>query len=137
MIQDHQLLEPLKQYFGYDGFRPLQEEIIRNVIGGEDTLVIMPTGGGKSICFQIPALLFPGTTLVISPLIALMKDQVDSLQANGIAAAYYNSSQQLEEQQDILDQVRSGGLRLLYVAPESLSFLSEVLVEPYISCARH
>jgi len=134
MIQDHQLLEPLKQYFGYDGFRPLQEEIIRNVIGGEDTLVIMPTGGGKSICFQIPALLFSGTTLVISPLIALMKDQVDGLQANGIAAAYYNSSQQLEEQQDILDQVRSGGLRLLYVAPESLSFLSEVLDEKYISC---
>ena len=134
MIQDHQLLEPLKQYFGYDGFRPLQEEIIRNVIGGEDTLVIMPTGGGKSICFQIPALLFSGTTLVISPLIALMKDQVDGLQANGIAAAYYNSSQQLEEQQDILDQVRSGGLRLLYVAPESLSFLSDVLDEKYISC---
>ena len=134
MIQDHQLLQPLKQYFGYDGFRPLQEEIIRSVLGGDDALVIMPTGGGKSICFQIPALLFPGTTLVISPLIALMKDQVDGLQANGIAAAYYNSSQQVEEQQDILEQVRSGGLRLLYVAPESLSFLAEVLVEQYISC---
>ena len=134
MIQDHQLLQPLKQYFGYDGFRPLQEEIIRSVLEGDDALVIMPTGGGKSICFQIPALLFPGTTLVISPLIALMKDQVDGLQANGIAAAYYNSSQQVEEQQDILEQVRSGGLRLLYVAPESLSFLAEVLVEQYISC---
>ena len=134
MIQDHQLLQPLKQYFGYDGFRPLQEEIIRSVLEGDDALVIMPTGGGKSICFQIPALLFPGTTLVISPLIALMKDQVDGLQANGIAAAYYNSSQQVEDQQDILEQVRSGGLRLLYVAPESLSFLAEVLVEQYISC---
>ena len=134
MTQAQDIHQPLKQYFGYDQFRPLQEEVIRTVLSGKDALVIMPTGGGKSICFQVPALLFKGVTLVISPLIALMKDQVDGLNANGIQAAFYNSSQAAGEQHEILDQVRSGSLRLLYVAPESLSFLTEVLSEEFVSC---
>ena len=85
-----QLLPNLKKYFGYDSFRPQQEAIISAVLNKQDALVIMPTGGGKSICFQLPSLLFPKTTLVVSPLIALMKDQVDGCNANGIAAAYFN-----------------------------------------------
>ncbi len=125
---------PLKQYFGYDTYRPLQEDIIRTVLDGDDALVIMPTGGGKSVCFQIPALLFDGLTIIISPLIALMKDQVDGLKANGVSAAYYNSSQEGNEQQAILERVYSGQLKLLYVAPESLALLSQVLSERYVSC---
>ncbi|RTE52037.1 DNA helicase RecQ [Arenibacter aquaticus] len=129
-----QLYPFLKKYFGFDSFRHQQEAIVLAVLNKEDCLVIMPTGGGKSICFQLPALLFKGTTLVISPLIALMKDQVDGLKANGISAAFFNSSQSAEEQQKILDNVAKGELKLLYVAPESLPGLSPVLKEEYISC---
>ena len=94
----------------------------------------MPTGGGKSICFQLPALFFEGITLVISPLIALMKDQVDSLKANGIPATYYNSSQSSEEQQQVFDAVANKTIKLLYVAPESLPLLQNILNQNYISC---
>lgn len=128
------IYKPLKQYFGYDSFRDPQERIIQNVLSKKDTLVIMPTGGGKSICFQIPALVLEGVTIVISPLIALMKDQVDGLRANGVEANYYNSSQDVADQEKILNQVISRELKLLYVAPESLSYLSNILSETYVSC---
>jgi len=111
-----------------------QHDIVETVLNKQDCLVIMPTGGGKSICFQLPALLFKGVTLVISPLIALMKDQVDGLSANGISASYFNSSQSNEEQSAIIDRVLSADLKLLYVAPESLAGLQNILNETYISC---
>ena len=111
----------LKTYFGYDEFRPLQEEIIENVMRGKDTFVLMPTGGGKSLCYQLPALKFEGLTLVISPLIALMKDQVDALKANGIAAEYINSSLLPDEIQQIQEKVIAGKVKILYVAPERLA----------------
>ncbi|MGB0897196.1 MAG: DNA helicase RecQ, partial [Flavobacteriaceae bacterium] len=135
-ISDYQkqLLPTLKQYFGYDSFRAEQQNIIESVLSKKDNLVIMPTGGGKSICFQLPAILFPGTTLVVSPLIALMKDQVDGLKANGISAAYINSSQDNHEHQDIFEAVHQGQIKLLYVAPESLSLLEHLINEHYISC---
>lgn len=113
----------LKQYFGYDHFRPLQKEIIDNLIQGKNCLVLMPTGGGKSICYQIPAMILPGITLVVSPLIALMKDQVETLKANGIAAAFINSSLSLATQQQIWSDCRSGKIKLLYVAPEKICTL--------------
>jgi ATP-dependent DNA helicase RecQ len=117
----------LKTHFGYDSFKPNQEAIINDVLSGKDTLAIMPTGGGKSLCYQLPALAKNGTALVISPLIALMKDQVDALRANGIAAAYYNSSQPEEEQQQVLQQLTKGDLSLFYVAPESLPNLRHTI----------
>src|SRR5689334_24165321 len=86
------LLKLLKEYFGFTSFRPFQEEIIRDALAGKDVFALLPTGGGKSLCFQLPALMRPGLTLVISPLIALMKDQVDALQAAGVAATFLNSS---------------------------------------------
>ena len=128
------LFTNLKTYFGYDSFRLNQQDIVESVLNKKDCLVIMPTGGGKSICFQLPALLFKGVTLVISPLIALMKDQVDGLNANGISASYFNSSQTNEVQSGILNTVLSGDLKLLYVAPESLVALQNILNETYISC---
>ena len=111
----------LKTYFGYDEFRPLQEDVIDNVMQGKDTFVLMPTGGGKSLCYQLPALKFEGLTLVISPLIALMKDQVDALKANGIAAEYINSSLLPVEIQQIQEKVIAGKVKILYVAPERLA----------------
>ncbi|MCK8520538.1 DNA helicase RecQ [Aquimarina sp. D1M17] len=133
MPEQQQILKTLKEYFGYDRFRPLQEEIINSIFEGNDNLVIMPTGGGKSICYQLPALLLPGITLVISPLIALMKDQVDGLKANGIKAAYVNSSQNESEQSIIYQELLDHNIKLLYVAPESLSFLENVLSQIQIS----
>ncbi len=110
----------LKSIFGYDTFKPLQREIINNVQSRRDTLVIMPTGGGKSLTYQVPALLFDGLTVVVSPLIALMKDQVEQLRALGVSAVFLNSSLSPEEYQENMDSVKSGQSKLLYVAPETL-----------------
>lgn len=115
-----QAQQQLTKYFGYDSFRPGQEEVIASVLGGQDTLVVMPTGGGKSLCYQVPALCLEGTTVVISPLISLMKDQVDMLVASGVRAAFINSSLTLDEVQDVMYQVRNGHIKLLYIAPERL-----------------
>ena len=114
-------LSILKSRFGYDSFLPLQEEIIGNVLAGGDSLVLMPTGGGKSLCYQLPALMFDGVTLVISPLIALMKDQVDALNANGISAKFINSSLPASEIRNVQNQVWRGQAKILYVAPERLT----------------
>lgn len=113
-------LKILKSVFGYDEFRPQQWDIIKSVLENKDALVLMPTGGGKSLCFQIPALMKEGVTLVVSPLIALMKDQVEGLKANGVKADYFNSSQSEEEQQRVTESLRSGETKLLYVSPEKL-----------------
>jgi ATP-dependent DNA helicase RecQ len=110
--------EALKRYFGFSGFLDGQEEVIQEITSGRDGLVVMPTGGGKSLCFQIPALCFGGVTLVISPLIALMKDQVDALVARGIAATMINSTLSWPEQKERLDGMRAGKWKLVYVAPE-------------------
>nr|WP_067056618.1 DNA helicase RecQ [Mucilaginibacter sp. L294] len=113
-------IQALQKYFGYSQFRLSQEAIISNVLNKQDTLVLMPTGGGKSLCYQLPAVLLDGLTIVISPLIALMKDQVDSLNLSGIPAAFLNSSQNPDEQRDIAIQLRNNQIRLLYIAPERL-----------------
>jgi ATP-dependent DNA helicase RecQ len=110
----------LKEVFGYDEFRPLQAEIIGHVLQKQDTLVVMPTGGGKSLCYQLPALIFEGLTVVVSPLISLMKDQVAQLQQLGVTAVFLNSSLAFDEYQKNLSRVRSGEAKLLYVAPETL-----------------
>jgi ATP-dependent DNA helicase RecQ len=124
-----ELLPLLKQYFGFTSFRPLQEEIIRDSLAGRDTFALLPTGGGKSLCFQLPALVRDGLTVVVSPLIALMKDQVDALQASGIAATFLNSSLNADESRKRLRGLHNGEFRLLYVAPERLmlsGFLSDL-----------
>ncbi|MFA4831626.1 MAG: DEAD/DEAH box helicase, partial [Patescibacteria group bacterium] len=115
------MLNLLKTHFGYDEFKPLQEEIIKTVLNRQDCLVLMPTGGGKSLCYQLPALKFDGITVVISPLIALMKDQVDALKANGIAAEFVNSSLPGGEIARICQEARSGKVKILYLAPERLA----------------
>ena len=115
-----ELLPLLKQYFGFTSFRPLQEEIIRDSLADRDTFVLLPTGGGKSLCFQLPALIRDGLTVVVSPLIALMKDQVDALQASGIAATFLNSSLTADQSRQRLRGLHQGEYRLLYVAPERL-----------------
>ncbi len=117
---ENQAYHLLKSIFGYDQFRPLQWEIIQQVCQGQDTLVIMPTGGGKSLCYQLPALLLDGLTIVVSPLISLMKDQVDQLREAGVAAAYLNSSLPRSEYDNIMGQVYRRQMRLLYLAPETL-----------------
>ena len=133
MITEKDILTTLKEYFGYDKFRPLQSEIIQGILDGQDQMVVMPTGGGKSLCYQLPALLLPGITIVISPLIALMKDQVDGLRVNGINAAFLNSSQSQKEQQLIFTQLIESSCKLLYVAPESLSILDTIIQQIELS----
>jgi len=103
----------LKQYFGYDEFRPLQKEIIEHVVAGNDCFVLMPTGGGKSLCYQLPALKFPGLTLVISPLIALMKDQVDALKACGVNAEFINSSLTPKQNAEIFGRIKNNQVKIL------------------------
>ncbi|MGL5100058.1 MAG: RecQ family ATP-dependent DNA helicase, partial [Fusobacteriaceae bacterium] len=110
----------LKKYFGYDEFRKGQQEIINNILEGRNTLALMPTGGGKSICYQIPALIFHGLTIVISPLISLMKDQVDTLNQNGISATFINSSLSNTQCEIIYDSLSRGEYKIIYVAPERL-----------------
>ena len=112
--------EILKRYFGYDVFRGFQKEVIDTVMQGQDALVLMPTGGGKSLCYQIPSLMKEGVAVVVSPLIALMKDQVDMLRDIGIAAAALNSTLSAEEIRDVYRDLHNGQLKLLYVAPERL-----------------
>jgi ATP-dependent DNA helicase RecQ len=119
-LRRDQLFAPLKQYFGFASFRPLQEEIIRDSLAGKDVFAVLPTGGGKSLCFQLPALVRPGLTIVVSPLIALMKDQVDALQAAGVPATFLNSSLGAGGSRPRLRGLHAGEFRLLYVAPERL-----------------
>lgn len=127
------LQKTLKDHFGFEQFRTNQQEIIESVLSGEDTLAIMPTGGGKSICFQLPALVYDKITIVVSPLIALMKDQVDGLKANGINAEYINSTLDDSTHNRILDKITNRELKLLYIAPESLQYIDHIINEDYIS----
>jgi|TARA_B110000090_G_scaffold53925_1_gene61637 ATP-dependent DNA helicase RecQ len=130
-----QLIDALKHHFGYQTFRLGQAEIIQNLLQGQDSLVLMPTGGGKSLCYQLPATLLPGVTIVVSPLIALMKDQVDSLTRHGISAAFINSSLDGAAINGIFQQLNKGEIKLLYVAPERLSnyYFLQKLAETTIS----
>ena len=134
MVTIREAREALKLYFGYEQFRPMQEQIIESVLQGRDVVVLMPTGGGKSVCYQVPAVVMPGLCVVVSPLIALMKDQVEALLANGIPAAYINSSQTAEQQYQIENECLEGKLKLLYVSPEKLlspgffSFLKRIKI---------
>ena len=111
----------LKKFFGYDNFRPGQEEIINNILNQNDCLGIMPTGAGKSICYQIPAMLLPGVTIVISPLISLMKDQVDNLNQIGIPATFINSSLSHSEYSQTINNIMHNVYKIIYVAPERLT----------------
>src|SRR3982751_3230384 len=112
------LLDALGTHFGYGAFRPGQQAIVESVLSGRPTIAILPTGGGKSLCYQLPALLLEGTTVVASPLVALMKDQVDALAARGISATFVNSSLGEAERQERQRRIRRGEHRLVYVAPE-------------------
>lgn len=126
--------DALKRYWGYDSFLPLQEEAIESVCSGRDSVVVLPTGGGKSICFQVPAVIMPGVAIVVSPLISLMKDQIDGLRECGVPAARLDSSLTPQERSDTFDQINNGTLKLLYLSPERImmndfaSFLSRVNV---------
>jgi ATP-dependent DNA helicase RecQ len=122
MLKSPQTL--LKNVFGYDEFRPLQQEIIDRTLSGNDSFVLMPTGGGKSMCFQIPALCFDGITLVVSPLISLMKDQVQALQSNGVKADFFNSSISPQEESNVIERATKGEIQLLYLSPEKLIAVS-------------
>ena len=120
MVITTTIQDALKHYFGYETFRPFQREIVESTLAGNDVVALLPTGGGKSLCFQLPALLEPGLTLVVSPLIALMKDQVDGLNANGIAATFLNSSLDSQTTAQRIDGLNAGRYRLLYLAPERI-----------------
>ncbi|HEX6821193.1 MAG TPA: RecQ family ATP-dependent DNA helicase, partial [Candidatus Sulfotelmatobacter sp.] len=120
MSPEADLLTPLQRYWGYSSFRPLQQQIVRSLIAGHDTCVVMPTGGGKSLCYQLPALVLGRTAVVISPLIALMQDQAAQLAQMGIPAAVLNSSISGDEQSRIMRQARDAVFRLLYLSPERL-----------------
>jgi ATP-dependent DNA helicase RecQ len=117
---DAPLRRALREHWGYDEFRPLQLEAMRAVLANRDSVVVLPTGGGKSLCFQVPAVVKPGLAIIVSPLISLMKDQVDTLRECGIAAAAVNSSMSADERRKIADDIRAGTLRILYAAPERL-----------------
>ena len=119
-MTENLLKENLKKYFGYESFRAGQEEIIKNILSGKDVLGVLPTGGGKSICYQLPALIMDGITLVISPLISLMKDQVDALNENGISASFINSTLTRDEYKKTLSDISRGHVKLLYISPERL-----------------
>src|SRR5215475_14453775 len=121
MSAEVDLLGPLRQYWGYSSFRPLQERIVRSLIAGHDTAVIMPTGGGKSLCYQLPALVSGKTAVVISPLIALMQDQAVQLERMGIPAAVLKSMQHSAEQSRVMMKARAGEYRLIYLSPERLA----------------
>lgn len=131
----HNTLSLLKTYYGYESFRPGQSELIDFLLSGRDVLGIMPTGGGKSLCYQLPAIAMPGTALVISPLISLMKDQVDTLTEMGVQAAFLNSQMDFSEQTHTISRLRRGNLDMLYIAPERLdnSFFQDVLQQVPIS----
>ncbi|WP_354668210.1 DNA helicase RecQ [Zobellia uliginosa] len=133
LTTEQELLPLLKTNFGYDSFRANQWNVISDVLAKKDVLAIMPTGGGKSLCFQLPALSMEGTAIVISPLIALMKDQVDALTGNGISAAYFNSSLEASKKEEVETKLFKGELKLLYVAPESLALLQHIILEITIS----
>ena len=133
----------LKTFFGFSSFKGEQEEIIQNVMDDKNTFVVMPTGGGKSLCFQIPALLKEGAAIVVSPLIALMKDQVEGLVSNGVKATFLNSSQSPEEQDRVMRELEAGTIKMLYVSPEKLvndhflSFLPGALVNSFQEVSSH
>ncbi|EAQ81074.1 DNA helicase RecQ [Blastopirellula marina] len=127
LVTHEQLLSTMQQYWGYEGFRPLQQEAMQAVLDDRDSVVVMPTGGGKSLCYQVPALCKPGLAVVASPLISLMKDQVDALTACGIQAACINSTITADERRQIAADIRSGSMRVLYLAPERL--LSERMLD--------
>src|SRR6202790_5329281 len=118
MAAEADLLIPLKRYWGYSTFRPLQERVVRSLLAGHDTCVVMPTGGGKSLCYQLPAVASQGTVVVISPLIALMQDQATQLAQMGIPAAVLNSTLSEAEHAKVMSRAREGAFRLLYVSPE-------------------
>ena len=118
MVTHEELIAALQYHFGFDTFKGDQEQIIESILDGNDTFVIMPTGGGKSLCFQIPALMLEGTAVVISPLISLMKDQVNALTQNGISAAYLNSSLTIAQYSKAIDNIKRGIYKIVYVAPE-------------------
>src|SRR5579871_522474 len=121
MTPDADLITPLRRYWGYSSFRPLQERIVRSLLAGHDTCVVMPTGGGKSLCYQLPALVSGKTAIVISPLIALMQDQAAQLSQMGIPAAVLNSAIPWSEQSNVISQAARGAYRLLYLSPERLA----------------
>lgn len=131
------MFDTLRKVFGFHEFRPNQERVVRAILDKQDVLAIMPTGGGKSLCYQLPAVMMEGTCMVISPLIALMKDQVDGARANGIRAAFLNSSQNPDERDEVLQRLLSGKLDLLYLAPERfiLSHFREILGQVQLSMA--